>query len=138
MSCSVNENVKRDLDSAYLQGDDGGNCQSGGLWIFRMPVRVTVNDLANGLTNQERKCRFRRNIKLARRAQKSVYDARDGCGELKTRSRYCESNAQLKTRTKPVTGLNFAKDEAYETDCGMSMQATVMPPSTSPPRRENE
>lgn len=36
--------------------------------------------------------------------------------------------------TRPVTGLSFASDEAYETDWGISMDATVRPPRISPPR----
>lgn len=40
--------------------------------------------------------------------------------------------------TRPVTGLSFANEDAYETDCGMSMEATVRPPSMSPPSLMHE
>lgn len=36
--------------------------------------------------------------------------------------------------TRPVTGLSFASDEAYETDWGINIDATVRPPRISPPR----
>ena len=38
----------------------------------------------------------------------------------------------VKRLTRPVTGLSFARDEAYDTDWGISMLATVMPARKSP------
>ncbi len=37
------------------------------------------------------------------------------------------------THTKPVTGLSLAREDAYETDCGISSEAKVRPARTSPP-----
>ena len=36
-------------------------------------------------------------------------------------------------RTRPVTGLSFARDEAYDTDCGIRIDAMVIPAKRSPP-----
>ncbi len=95
---------------------------------------VGVQNVIDGLTDQKRKGRLRCNVKLTRRSQKSVNNARDRRGKLRdgVRKRNVAKRPDPKL-TSPATGLNFAKDEAYDTDWGISMEAIVSPASTSPP-----
>ena len=94
-------------------------------------MRVMMQELVYSLSHQQGKSGFWCDIELSRRAQQRVHDARNGSRELGA-GQLRGLNNSVKRPTRPVTGLSFARDEAYDTDWGISMLATVMPARKSP------
>ena len=94
-----------------------------------------MKGVTDGLSYEQRERGLRSDVELARGAQERIHDPGDRCGEPRIALRELCARRQLReTLTRPVTGLSFAREDAYEADCGMSMLAIVIPARKSPAR----